>query len=386
MKNRLYAQKYLVLLALLFIGLTACNKKNVNSEIVDDTFVINNNFEDLNKRMTAINEPITFSSNFKTPIPAGGCVDYTWYSIAEVEAPLFNGEPLSATDVRILGDKAYVSYHRQGDVYAGGIEVIDISDPNFPAILSYMEFDGVDINTLAVDDMDLDTERRIFLAGSSFKKGAVLRQVIANTGLLTSSITDIALSNAFTDDRISASANGIGLSNDYIYMSSGNSVGGTFQLDRQTLDILANEEYSDAKGIALNGVNNGDYQVSLVGGDNGKLKVHQVGTDRSLVNSWGLGPIVHQNVDEPYLGKATVTIRNGENIAFVALNASGMKSINIETGAVVHYSASDMLTIGNTTDLQWMTIQYIWLIAMMVCTLVVYQMKVAKLSLPNIGI
>ena len=57
----------------------------------------------------------------------------------------------------------------------------------------------------------------------------------------------------YTDGTITPSANGIGLSDDYIYMSAGNSFGGTFQLHRNDLTFAANEAYSDAKGIALNG-------------------------------------------------------------------------------------------------------------------------------------
>lgn len=354
MNKLMKAQKYLLLLVVLFIGITACNKQeNINSNIdviSDDSFVINNNSEELNTRMTIVNKDVVFTDNFKLAIP-GYCGSFYWYYVAEVAAPIFDGEPLSATDVRILGDRAYVTYHRQGDTHAGGIEVIDISDPEYPAILSYIEFNDVDINTLAVDDMGTEAERRIFLAGSSLNKGAVLRQVITNNGFLSPNIFDVSLSNAFTDGSISASANGITLSNEYIYMTAGNSVGGTFQLNRESLDIVSSEAYPEAKGVALNGSNDGDYQVTLIGGDNGKLNVYRVGTDRTLVRSLDIGPVVHQNVAEPYFGKATLAMRQGELVAFVAVNSGGMKAFNIETGALVYTSPADMLTTGNTHGL-----------------------------------
>jgi len=351
MKIRINTPKYILLVAVLLIGVTACNKlgnqhSNIE-EISDNTFLINNNSDDLNTRMTYVHKPVVFSGNFKVPIPSY-CDTYSWYYVSEVASPIYDGEPLSATDVRIFGDIAYVSYHRQGNIYAGGIEVIDISDPEYPVILSYMEFDDVDINTLAIDDMGTEAERRVFLAGSSKKKGAVLRQVITNNGLLNNNVIEVGLSDAIANGAVSASSNGIGLSNDYIYMTSGNSFGGTFQLDRLTLAIIANEEYSEAKAIALNGPNTGDYQVSLVGGDNGKLNVHLVGSDRTLLRSINLGPIVHQNVAEPYLGKATVAMQAGSLIAYVAVNSEGMKAVNIETGEVVYTSPLDMLTTGNT--------------------------------------
>ncbi len=364
MKKKINIQIYFVLLVVAFFAFSACNKQveiipeneivaiDLPEEIVDNSITTNNNFVDLNKRMTSINTPIEDKNNFKVLDVGGDCFDYTWYLVAEVAAPIVDGEPLSASDVRILGNRAYVTYHRQGSGIDGALEIIDITDPGFPVIRSYMEFDGVDINTLAIDDRGSDNgERKIWLAGSSFKKGAVLRQVISNNGYLNGSILDVPLSRAILNGDITPSANGIGYSDNYIYMTAGNSVGGTFQLDRQTLNILSHEEYSDAKAIALNGGSNGDYQLSLVAGDNAKLLVHKVGTDRTLVNSFDLGTIIHQNVDDPYLGKATVSIREGENIAFIATNQDGMIAINIETGNIVYESPSNMLTIGNTHGL-----------------------------------
>jgi hypothetical protein len=355
MKKKINAQKFLVLFAVLLIGLSACNKpEDINTDaddVIENTFAINNNFDDLNTRMTIVREPITVTNNLKVVEPGGDCYDYTWYLVAEVEAPLFEGEPLSASDVRVYGNKAYVTYHRQGDVHAGGIEIIDITDPVLPVIRSYGEFDDADMNTLAVDDRGAYAGLRVFLAGSS-KKGAILRPILTNAnGELVSRGLDIKLSNAYTDGTIAPSANGIGLSDDYIYMSAGNSFGGTFQLNRNDFSFAANESYSDAKGIALNGSTTGAYQLSLVAGDNAKLKVHHVGVDRSLVHSWDLDPIVHQNVAEPYLGKATLSIREGENVAFIAMNANGVKAINVETGAEVYSSPVEMLTIGNTHGL-----------------------------------
>ncbi len=350
MKFKLNASLFFILIAFLLFGATACNKTEIDSSFdttIDDAITINNNFDELNTRLEIYREPVLFTGNTKVLVP-DDCGNYTWYFVAEIAAPLFNGEPLSATDVRVLGDRAYVTYQRQGDVHAGGIEIIDISDPGLPVIRSYMEFDGVDINSLAIDDLGTEAERRIWLAGSSFKKGAILRQVIANDGYLNGGVVDISLSKILPVGSISASANSIALSSDYIYMSAGNSVGGTFQLNRNSLTFVSHQEYSDAKAVALNGKLAGNYQLTLIGGDNAKLNVYRIGTDRTLVRSIPLGSIVHQNVAEPYLGKATVTISEGSNIAYIAMNSGGMKAVNIETGQVIFTSPANMLTTGNT--------------------------------------
>lgn len=350
MKKKINAQKVLVLFTVLLIGLTSCHKpEDINTDVdnrSDIAFTVNNNSDDLNKRMNIVREPLVDNNSFKTLDVGGDCFDYTWYLVAEVDAPLFNGEPLSATDVRIFGDLAYVTYHRQGAEIGGGLGIINISDPTDPIIISYAEFDDADINTLAVD-----SESRVFLAGSS-RKGAILRQVYTTDGhIVPNSPADIKLADAYDDGTVPPNANGIALSDDYIYMSAGNRSGGTFQLNRNDLAFVANEEYTDAKHVAVNGLFTGDYQLSLVAGDNAKLNVHRVGADRSLVNSWDLGVIKHQNVAEPYLGKATLSIREGENIAFIAMNSRGAKGINIETGEEVYSTPDDMLTIGNTHGL-----------------------------------
>lgn len=352
MKRKINAQNVLLLIVVLLVGFSSCKKTEdvITDEVVDTSLFVNSDIDDLNARVHIVREPIADAS-FKTLDLGGDCYDYTWYFVAEVDAPIFNGEPLSATDVRIYGDKAYVTYHRQGENIGGGIEIIDISDPVLPVIISYAEFDDADINTLAVDDQGAYAGQRVFLAGSS-KNGAIMRPVTADiNGVLINRGLDIKLSRAFDDGTITASSNGIGLSDEYIYMTAGNSYGGTFQLNRTDFSFVANESYSDAKGVALNGSSTGAYQLSLVAGDNAKLNVHRVGADRTLINSWDLGSIVHQNVAEPYLGKATLSIREGENIAFIAMNSRGAMGINIETGAEVYTTPANMLTIGNTHGL-----------------------------------
>ena len=348
MKTDILLKKYLGLLTVLILVFSACNKPK--GLIDNNSFTINNNLEELNTRVKIVREPLESSANLKYTDSDGDCDNYTWYLVAEVDSPLFNGDPLSATDVRILGEKAYVTYNKKGDIPAGGVDIIDISDQTAPEISSYMEFNSVDINTLAVDDLGTDASRKLFLAGSG-KNGALLRQVTVSNGLFDGGVVDIKLSSYYTDDRITASANGIGLSNEYIYMTSGNTNGGTFQLSREPLEIIAHEEYSSAKAIALNGVNSDDYQFTLIGGEDARLLVYKVGSDRTLVREIELGYIVHQNVDEMYIyaGKAALSIGSGESIAYIAMNSRGAQGINVETGTTVCYSPANMLPYGNTT-------------------------------------
>ena len=79
--------------------------------------------------------------------------DYPLTLVAQVSAPSYTGaENLGATHIDIDGDYAYVSYNTVEDGYAGGIDVIDVSDPNNPRLTGRLYFSNADINAIAYDD------------------------------------------------------------------------------------------------------------------------------------------------------------------------------------------------------------------------------------------
>ena len=346
-KRKLYNTTQALLAITLSLLVGSCNKEveNNNEKLnIEDTNVfINNDSQDLSKRITYYNEPI---NNENKDVAA----DDIWFYVAEVASPIFNGNVLSATYIAIVDDKAYVSYHKAGSVYAGGVEVIDLANPAAPMIISQELFEGVDINALEVDYNGNNTERNLWLAGSSFKKGAILRQVSLFDGLLSQEITDVNLSNSLNGDVITASANGIVQSADYIYVTSGQSYGGTFQLLTDDLSVIANEAYTHAKFPAVNGKQVGAKQVSLVTGDNSKLYVYDVGEDRTAT-VFDIESIFHQNVDNQYIGKSVLCMEEDEDIAYVSSGQKGMIAYDINTGDQVYTTPAEMLIKGNTNGL-----------------------------------
>jgi hypothetical protein len=343
--NSLKTYMVLALFTVSLFSVQSCKKKDKTEEDtqVDEINVqLNNNAEELSTRITYYNEPIDFGNK--------AAAEHTWYYVADVEAPNFLGSDLSATHVVIADDKAYVSYNRQGEDYAGGIEVIDLSNPAFPQIISQELYDGADVNAVAADYNGNSNQRKIWLALSSFKKGAVLRQVMLENGLLTENIQDVTLSKSLSDGSIAASANGIVASSDYIYVTAGQSHGGTFQVSTADLSVLTNEEYTHAKYPEVNGINNGNKQITLRTGEQSQLLVYSVGPDRSY-NTIDITEIYHQNVEEPDKGKSTLHIDEGSDIAFVASGANGLKAYNINSGEEMYTSPADMLSTGNTNGL-----------------------------------
>lgn len=335
-------KKLNLLFMMFFAGLIifSASCKKIEKEQNDPEVVyVNNEPEILNQRITYYHSP-AFSTKHSKSIP-----DYYWYYVAEVAAPVFNGHELSATHVDIIDDKAYVSYNVQGDVYAGGIEVIDLENPAYPSLISQLLFDGNDANAVVADIDGNNVNRDVYLALSSFKKGAVLRKLTTQNGQFTEDFSDLNLSKSISG--ISASANGVSCTNDYIYVTSGQSVGGVYQVDKSSFTVLNADEFQAAKFVVTNGSNSGAKQITLSTGNEAKLHVYNVGS--SLDNQiFDIGSIYHQNVESPYKGKAAMHIDPQSNICYVSMGVNGMKAFNIFNGDEVYSSPSDMLTTGNT--------------------------------------
>jgi len=72
--------------------------------------------------------------------------------IASLEPPKLNGEELRATHVDVKGNYAYVSYNKEGSIYLGAIDIVDVSDKYNPVLVSRMKSDIADINSLYIDN------------------------------------------------------------------------------------------------------------------------------------------------------------------------------------------------------------------------------------------
>jgi hypothetical protein len=66
--------------------------------------------------------------------------------IAYLSPPEFNGEVLQASHVRIVDHYAYVTYNTQGPRYLGGVDIVDISCPDNPQLVSSVIFINEETN------------------------------------------------------------------------------------------------------------------------------------------------------------------------------------------------------------------------------------------------
>lgn len=345
----------IIILALLL--LTNCSSpttENIEPDLTEKAFIVNNNSSELSKRITYINRtatitPLVSGVNAKGNSGVNGTQElYYWEHVAEVAPLVVSGETLSATHITLDNNKAYVSYHKQGDTHIGAVEVIDLTNANFPSIITQANFLNSDINAVTSGTISGSSNLKVWLAMSDSKLGAQLYELETNNGLFSETFRRKNLSNVLNGSGVSASANGIAVTNDYLYITSGKTHGGTVQLNKNTLEAIDSESYGDAKYIAVNGTNNGSKVVSLVTGDNASLKVNNVGNGLEST-SYDIGSIKHQNVIETYRGKSTMEFSPIDpNKLYVAKGEDGLALVDVTNGSITNESKGSMIVVGNT--------------------------------------
>lgn len=271
--------------------------------------------------------------------------EYQWQHIADVSPLVVDDVDLSATSIELTENHALVTYHKRGNLHKGALEIINISNPELPYSLGFISFPYADINAVEMDKYEANI---IWVAGSSQKIGSALYRIEVDNDFQVLSFQRINLSKMMSSG-ISASANGIYVSEDYVFVSSGKSIGGIVKVDKDTLESVYVEEFTGAKGIAGNTINGTSYYASLQVNANNELIVKRVDTD-ALVLSITLGEATsHQTVDLPHDGKYDLQFSPiNPSELYITNGSEGAKSINIITGQTIKSAHQDMLPKGNT--------------------------------------
>ncbi|MEM7296916.1 MAG: DUF4114 domain-containing protein [Bacteroidota bacterium] len=299
------------------------------------------------RRMHYINRTILFNrysdaNGRSARSTSSGQLNYYWAHIASVDAPVIEGVQLSATHFDIKGNLAYVSYHKRADIHLGALDIIDLTNPHYPTISDQLVFNIADINAITAD-----ANGTLWTATSHSKHGAVVYKVPTVGTSFTGAADRYTLSNEL-EDGVSASANGVCLTDGYVVLSAGKTHGGTFVVDKNTMRATDAYSYSNSKYVVSTEVNGQEYHASLATGDDAILKVKAVDSEGELVD-YSLGSITHQNVDAAYRGKSTMEVSplNSREV-YVAMGSEGLKSFDILTGEQLKESKGTMILAGNT--------------------------------------
>lgn len=244
MKKNVYLFSFLALS--LFIGCDN-NDDNTNDNQSKNKITITTDQSSLNKRLDYTNSGvISIENNSATGKFSSTTATTTLplVQIAEINAPIdSNGRTLQASHVAVNGNYAYVSYITRGDVYSGAIDVIDVSDPYKPKLVSSALIANTDIISLTYANGNLiigaakDVDSDPLLISPS-----IVINMELSSGLLTDKYKINYLESRVTTD---VAAN----SSSYFAVTGNN--GSLYKFNNSTKTITGNVAAEDLRSIAL---------------------------------------------------------------------------------------------------------------------------------------
>lgn len=210
---------------------------------------INNDVTSLNKRLDYTNSgviTITNNSTSKLLKSSESANDLALVQIAEVNPPIDkSGNTLQANHVAVNGNYAYVAYTMRGGAYSGAIDVIDISDPYKPKLITSALIANTDITSLTYSNGNL-----IIAGATDIDKDATLTSpsIVINmqlsSGLLTDKYTINKLEGQVTTDVAANSASYFGVTGDN---------GSLFKINSSSKTISGKVTVEDLRSVAVNG-------------------------------------------------------------------------------------------------------------------------------------
>jgi hypothetical protein len=254
---------------------------------------------------------------------------------AEVEPPATGGKQngggqgpagvgvvaLQATGIALSNNTAVVSYSRVGDVYAGAVDLFDISDPFTPRLKSHATFDCMDVNAVALN-VDSTGTGNLYLVGATCDPTFAPHTAAMERMTVTKHKLSLDGSQRFHLSGFVGT--GVAIANGIVYATSGTE-GGIVAFDATTHERLAEISLADARWVAAGG---GIVCVVEAGCSTG-------GPNRLTILSSDLGLIGSVPFSATNILRSKGTVEIIGHHAFVAAGNEGVVVINLITGAVV---------------------------------------------------
>jgi hypothetical protein len=246
-----------ITLSVLSVGCQKDDSSNSTSSVTQNgNMIINNNQSELNERVELKNEVLTvqplydYSTQSSKEVPeVDPTKNYVFRLKAEVAAPVYNGDTLQATHVKIYDKYAFVTYNTKGDKYLGGIDIFDVSDISNPTIVRQFIFNDEDISSVdyynnklyIVGALDVDADTLY----NYIERPAVLEILSLNSGYDASIDTLLNLSSYVGTD--------VCVTSDYIYALSGTD--GYLKIFDHSLNNVFSKSITDARSVKVNSSN-----------------------------------------------------------------------------------------------------------------------------------
>ncbi|RKR05281.1 hypothetical protein C8C83_4621 [Flavobacterium sp. 90] len=247
MKKRVYL--FSLVAMSLFTFCTNNDESNTDTQAKDNNIQINNDVTSLNKRLDYTNSgviSIANSSTSKLSRTEAANSDLPLVQIAEVNPPKdSNGRTLQANHVAVNGNFAYVAYTMMGEVYSGAIDVIDVSDPYKPKLITSALIANTDITSLTYSNGSL-----IIGAATDIDKKpelthpAILITMQLSSGLLTDNYTITNLEGKVTTDVAANSS---------AYFAVTGDQGSLFKINSSSKVASGKVTVDDLRSVAISG-------------------------------------------------------------------------------------------------------------------------------------
>ncbi len=236
--------------------------------------------------------------------------DFHLNLVGQVQSPQFDGfTNLTATHIDYQDDFAYVSYNTIGEIYAGALDVIDLSDPLSPVLASRMYIYDRDANVVLYDN------------GYIYVIGAVdTKKVLEATG--SSFIGKIGVNNGVIDlDDVS-----------YFYQEGNTAtgitkMGNSFFVSSGTEGVLA--KYDANNFLKTNEIAYDD--LRWVASSNDKLAVFDASSGVSILDG-GLNELSQINTKTNFVAGAKRTVAIKDDKLIVSEGDDGAAIFDLNTG------------------------------------------------------
>ena len=310
-------------MAAVFIGLVGCSTVDVptvkpvveqqpEQQVVaeftpvgNSDEVLVNNGEDLDNRVTTMDEPITFNGTALGTQSVESTLGLKL--VAHIKSPIVDGETVQATAVRVENGTLVASYNMKGPKFLGAVDIVDLND-NFTGrtakyTTAYVHSVAFRDNTIYTvqgfsdDSLDYTARMQMLALDASEVKEVPIKGYVGNS--------------VFVNEK-------------QVFVTSGSNGG---------LTVMSRDNLDDAKMYGLTGARwvdiDGDRLAMAVGsetGQNGELVV---------ANMSNLDSMLYFDVKGMNLPEAKSTVDLYKDYAFVAAGPTGVQVHSLKTGKAI---------------------------------------------------
>ncbi|GAB4107703.1 hypothetical protein GCM10028791_01490 [Echinicola sediminis] len=311
----------------------ACNREDAVPSNGNNQIVLNTDEASLNTRLSRENTGVVGITSEATAAIGGRISEEEEVAgnlplelIAQVEAPVVDGNTLQATHVDIDGDYAYVTYNTIGEQYLGAVDIFDISNVLAPKIVSQAVFKEADLS--AVDYVD----GKLFIAAAvnvdadyGVEGPANLITVSTANGRFTSDFSFTTL-KGYVGTDVNHTDNNI--------VSTSGVDGALALISRDNSSVVGEQEFADLRSVVF-----GEGKLFVLDGEQGVSALNP-GT---LAKEYGIA------LAPDYSGaKRTMDVH--ENLLIVSEGASGAGLYAVADGGKVKSISIPVVSDGLVTE------------------------------------